>query len=237
MSTEMLVRSHSAGLDNTIKIDQSDFSKTVLFESSPGRSFQLVLKRVADLLLAIIGIIIISPMLIAIALLVRFSSPGPIIYKSLRVGKDYQPIHMYKFRTMVQDADQQWSRIRKEMNLQGGLFKLKNDTRVTPLGKFLRKYSLDEFPQLFNVVKGEMSLVGPRPFVPKESKSFEYPYTSRFSIIPGMTGPWQVSGRSDLTFDQLCNLELNYVQRWSLWTDIVILFKTVPCVLLKKGAY
>ncbi|WP_373530919.1 sugar transferase [Vampirovibrio sp.] len=233
ISTELLTRSQSS----VIPIDQPTHSYRLESHASPSIQLQLQIKRVADFLLSLIGLVFISPMLLVLAILVRLSSPGPVIYKSVRIGKDYQPIYMYKFRTMVQNADRLWDDLKKDQSAQTELLKLKNDNRITPLGKFLRKYSLDEFPQLFNVLKGEMSLVGPRPFVPAESNIFKYPYTSRFSVMPGMTGPWQVSGRSDLSFDQLCNIELKYVMQWSLLTDILILLKTLPCVLLKKGAY
>ncbi|WP_373533439.1 sugar transferase [Vampirovibrio sp.] len=233
ISTELLTRSQSS----VIPIDQPTHSYKLESHAAQSIQLQLQIKRVADFLLSLIGLVLISPMLLVLAILVRLSSPGPVIYKSVRIGKDYQPIYMYKFRTMVQNADRLWDDLKKDQTAQTELLKLKNDNRITPLGKFLRKYSLDEFPQLFNVLKGEMSLVGPRPFVPAESNIFKYPYTSRFSVMPGMTGPWQVSGRSDLSFDQLCNIELKYVMQWSLLTDVLILLKTLPCVLLKKGAY
>lgn len=232
-STDLLTRSQPS----VQPLDPHIPSYKLESHASQSIQLQLQIKRVADFLLSLIGIILLCPMLLVIALLVRLTSQGPVIYKSVRIGKDYQPIYMYKFRTMVQNADQLWDGLKKDQNVQSELFKLKNDNRITPLGKFLRKYSLDEFPQLFNVLKGEMSLVGPRPFVSAESKIFKYPYTSRFSLMPGMTGPWQVSGRSDLSFDQLCNIELKYVMQWNLLTDILILLKTLPCVLLKKGAY
>lgn len=200
-------------------------------------SFELVIKRIMDVILASAGLIAISPVLVLIGLAVRITSPGPVIYKSKRIGKNQKPFYMYKFRTMIPNAEQLRDTLCKQENLNAQLFKIKEDYRVTPIGRFLRKYSLDEFPQLLNVIRGEMSLVGPRPYIPQESVLFKTPYTARFSVMPGITGPWQVGGRSDLSFQQLCELELSYVQSWNLWTDALLLFKTVPSVLLKKGAY
>lgn len=207
------------------------------------RSSQLVyklqqgLKRLFDVLAASLGILAISPVLLGIALLVKFTSPGPILYKSPRIGKNFQPFGMYKFRTMSADADAQREALRKQTNQENGLFKLANDPRITPVGKVLRALSLDELPQLLNVIRGEMSLVGPRPLPQDESALFREPYTLRFQVFPGMTGAWQVSGRSNITFEQLCKLEMQYVMNWTLFTDLDILFKTLPAVLASRGAY
>lgn len=135
------------------------------------------------------------------------------------------------------NADALREQLRQEANLQGDLFKLENDPRVTPIGKLLRAYSLDEFPQLLNVLKGDMSLVGPRPLPADESELFETPFTLRFNVLPGVTGKWQVSGRSNLSFSDLCQLELSYVLQWNLLQDFAILLKTIPAVLMSKGAY
>jgi lipopolysaccharide/colanic/teichoic acid biosynthesis glycosyltransferase len=216
------------------------FPKFDLGSDVPSReagALELGIKRVADILLASLGLLALSPMLLVIALTIRIKSPGPIIYKSKRIGKNQKPFYMYKFRTMVPNAEQMRDDLCKEANLHAQLFKIKADHRITPIGHFLRTYSLDEFPQLVNVIKGEMSLVGPRPYIPQESALFRAPYTARFSVTPGITGPWQVGGRSDLSFQELCELELSYVQNWSLWTDTALLLKTIPSVLLKKGAY
>lgn len=194
-------------------------------------------KRAFDIIAACLGLLAISPLLLLIALLVKLTSPGPILYTSQRIGKNYQPFGMYKFRTMTTDADARRDALRKQAKLEGGLFKMENDPRVTEFGKFLRALSLDELPQLFNVVKGEMSLVGPRPLPPDESELFKDPYTLRFQVYPGITGQWQVSGRSNLKFDQLCKLEMDYVLGWSLLSDLQILLKTLPAVLASRGAY
>jgi lipopolysaccharide/colanic/teichoic acid biosynthesis glycosyltransferase len=195
------------------------------------------LKRVFDFTAASLGLLVISPLLVVIALLIKFSSPGPVLYKSERIGKNYQPFYMYKFRTMSVGADAQRDALRKQANLEGDLFKIKNDPRVTPIGRILRALSLDELPQLINVIRGEMSLVGPRPLPRDESELFEDPYTLRFHVYPGITGLWQVSGRSKLSFNKLCSLEMEYVTGWNFLTDLRILLQTIPAVLCSRGAY
>jgi lipopolysaccharide/colanic/teichoic acid biosynthesis glycosyltransferase len=205
---------------------------------SQSLGFQLgqLLKRVIDISGALFGLALFAPIMLAVALAVKLSSKGPILYKSLRFGKDKTPFYMYKFRTMGVNAESQREALRRG-HQQTGLFKIERDPRVTPLGEFLRKYSLDELPQFLNVLKGDMSLVGPRPFVKDETDLFQYPYTLRFEVLPGITGPWQAGGRSNIDFHGLCNLELDYVLRWSVITDLKLLFITVPQVLLKRGAY
>ncbi|WP_303673446.1 sugar transferase [Vampirovibrio chlorellavorus] len=202
-----------------------------------GYQAQQFLKRAFDVLAASLGLLAIAPLLLLIAALVKFTSPGPILYKSQRIGKNFQPFGMYKFRTMSVDADAQREALRQQTEQTNGLFKLANDPRVTEVGKVLRALSLDELPQLLNVIRGEMSLVGPRPLPQDESELFQEPYTLRFQVFPGMTGAWQVGGRSNLSFEQLCQLEMNYVINWTLLADIKILLKTLPAVLASRGAY
>ncbi len=198
---------------------------------------QQFLKRFCDVVLSTLGLLAISPILLLLALLVKVTSPGPVLYKSLRIGKNSKPFYMYKFRTMQTNADDLRDELRAKANLQGNLFKIHNDPRVTPFGAFLRKFSLDEFPQLLNVIRGEMSLVGPRPLPPDESQLFEDPYTLRFFVLPGVTGLWQVSGRSALDFKKFCELELTYLKNWSIGMDLGILFKTIPAVTMRRGSY
>jgi lipopolysaccharide/colanic/teichoic acid biosynthesis glycosyltransferase len=197
---------------------------------------QLV-KRLFDVTATTVGVMFILPLLLVIAALVGLTSDGPIIYTSTRIGKDRKPFKMYKFRTMITNADALRDQLRQEGGLEGQLFKMKNDPRITPIGSLLRATSLDELPQLLNVIKGDMSLVGPRPLPEDESNLFEGPYTTRYKVLPGITGAWQVSGRSSLTFQQLCQLELNYVRGWHCLRDLGILFKTIDVVLFRKGAY
>lgn len=193
-------------------------------------------KRLMDFFLALFGVLLISPVLLGLAIAIKVSSEGPVFYPSKRIGKGYKPFYMWKFRTMQPNADSLRDQLREQANLQGELFKIENDPRITPIGHFLRRYSLDELPQLFNVIKGEMSLVGPRPLPEDESLLFEEPFTRRFAVKPGITGLWQVSGRSNLSFKKLCELEFSYVSNWTLLKDIEILFKTIPVVLLSRGA-
>ncbi|HEY9686239.1 MAG TPA: sugar transferase [Coleofasciculaceae cyanobacterium] len=227
-----LLRGRNAS-DRSLRIELAFLNRTNQWFYKLQQGF----KRAFDLLTATTGLIAILPLLLVIALLVKIASPGPIFYKSLRIGKNYKPFYMYKFRTMSVNADAQREALREQANLQGNLFKIENDPRVTPIGKFLRALSLDELPQLLNVIRGEMSLVGPRPLPPDESKLFEEPYTLRFQVYPGITGLWQVSGRSSLKFEQLCKLEMNYVVKWSVLSDISILLRTLPAVLASRGAY
>jgi len=202
----------------------------------PGLSAQNI-KRGLDFILTLMILTLLFPLLGGIALGVRLTSTGPIFYKSLRIGKNYQPFYMWKFRTMCTDADHQRERLRQNAGLQGQLFKLADDPRVTRFGRFLRKFSLDELPQLLNVLQGNMSLVGPRPLPPDESELFRAPFTRRFDVLPGITGLWQISGRSNIRFEDMCKLEFTYVSQWQLVHDFKILFQTVPAVLCRKGAY
>ena len=205
-------------------------------QSQPTYLLQQTLKRLGDILLAGMGTLLISPVLMLISLLIWLDSRGPVFYLSERIGKNYQPFKMVKFRTMVVDADAQRDQLREEANLNGELFKIQNDPRITRLGQFLRATSLDELPQLFNVLAGHMSLVGPRPLPPDESHLFEEPYTLRYQVIPGMTGMWQVNGRSTTDFRSLCELEMKYILNWTIAQDIKLLFQTIPAVLTSRGA-
>lgn len=225
-SAEQLEKHQSARLKYTVVFEQD----------APGTQVQQILKRVLDAGLASMGFVLTSPLLLFIAVMIKITSPGPVIYKSLRIGRNFQPFYMYKFRTMRPDADTLRDELRKQASLEGELFKLDNDPRVTGMGEILRATSLDELPQLINVIRGEMSLVGPRPLPPDESRLFELPYTIRFQVLPGITGLWQVSGRSNLSFEQLCQLEYQYMSHWNLWEDLKILLQTVPAVLLRRGA-
>lgn len=194
-------------------------------------------KRLFDIMGAGLGLLAITPILLVLALLIKLDSPGPILYKSKRIGRNLQPFSMYKFRTMSTDADAQREFLRQQAQLENGLFKMKDDPRVTRTGKILRALSLDELPQLLNVIRGDMSLVGPRPLPPDESDLFKDPYTLRFQVYPGITGSWQVSGRSALSFEDLCQLEMHYILDWSLLSDLQILLRTIPAVLASRGAY
>ncbi len=195
------------------------------------------LKHGVDRVLAVAILVIIAPVFAAIAAAVRISSHGPAMFSQTRVGKNGQPFTLYKFRTMVVDAEAQRDILLASNEADGPLFKLREDPRVTPLGRFLRKHSLDELPQLINVVKGEMSLVGPRPPLPVEVAAYDEHTRRRLLVRPGLTGLWQVSGRSDLTWDEAVRLDLSYVDNLSLTYDADIVRRTVSTVLRGSGAY
>ena len=198
---------------------------------------QQTAKRLLDLVLILLGGI---PALLAmgmIALAIKLDSSGPIIYKAPRVGKNGRPFQMYKFRSMVVDADQHKDELKPYNQADGPLFKMKNDPRITRVGHFIRRSSLDELPQIYNVLLGQMSLVGPRPPLAEEVADYKPWHQQRLSVIGGITGLWQVSGRSDLTFDELCLLDIYYIENWSLALDIRILLQTIPHSLFGRGAY
>lgn len=200
------------------------------------QSVSWFVKRAVDLLGAGLGILAISPLLLTVMLLIKLDSKGPIFYKQERVGYQGKTFGMYKFRTMRPDADKMIEQL-KAQNENNVMFKMKNDPRITRIGRFLRRYSIDELPQLINVLTGDMSLVGPRPPIPRELSEYEPWHFVRFLTVPGMTGHWQVSGRSDIQdFDDVVRLDYEYINQWNLLFDIRILFKTVPVVLFAKGA-
>jgi lipopolysaccharide/colanic/teichoic acid biosynthesis glycosyltransferase len=201
-----------------------------------GHAYSLA-KRSMDLLLVIITMPLWLPLNGIIALIIRITSPGaPVIFKQLRTGKGGRRFYMYKFRTMVPNAEELKEQYAHLNELQWPDFKITNDPRITPVGKFLRKTSLDEIPQLFNILKGEMSLVGPRPtsFGPETYKLW---HTSRLDVMPGLTGLWQIVGRAELEFDDRLRLDIAYIERASLWLDINILFRTVIAVFESRGAH
>jgi exopolysaccharide biosynthesis polyprenyl glycosylphosphotransferase len=195
------------------------------------------LKRAFDLVMGLVALVALSPAMIAIAILIRLDSPGPIFYGQERVGKDGVRFKMMKFRSMRQDADALLEQLRAQNEASGPLFKMRQDPRVTKIGRILRRTSLDELPQLFNVLLGQMSLVGPRPPVPSEVAQYEDWQLGRLRAIPGMTGLWQVSGRSDVPFHDMVRLDLHYIRNWSLWLDLEIILRTIPAVVGKSGAY
>ena len=190
-----------------------------------------------DLLFATTVLLLISPVLLAAALAVKLTSAGPIIYKAERMGLDGEPFPMLKFRSMVQDADRQISALMKDNQGSGALFKIRDDPRVTPVGRFLRRYSIDELPQFFNVLRREMSVVGPRPPLRREVETYDGTVSRRLLVKPGITGLWQVSGRSDLSWEDTVRLDLSYVDNWSMMGDILIIAKTLKAVVGSDGAY
>lgn len=205
------------------------------------RPLNRYIKTMFDFVVTLVGAILISPLLLFIALWIYKDSPGPVIFKHMRIGKNGKPFPCYKFRSMCVDAKAKLEELLqndpevKEEWEHG--FKLKNDPRVTKSGAFLRKTSLDELPQIFNVLKGEMSLVGPRPIIQEELERYGEYVGDYLMVKPGITGMWQVSGRSDIDYTERVLLDSWYVRNWSIWIDLVMLFKTVAVVLFRKGAY
>jgi lipopolysaccharide/colanic/teichoic acid biosynthesis glycosyltransferase len=202
------------------------------------RGFNRVIKRSMDLLISTFAIVVAFIPIAVISLLIKLDSKGPSIYRQARIGRSGVPFTVLKFRCMSADADETRPTLIEENGDQDPrLFKLRSDPRLTGLGAFLRRWSLDELPQLVNVWKGEMSLVGPRPQLPAEVAQYEDWQRQRLMVTPGMTGLWQVNGRSDLTFDEMVRLDLYYAENWSPWLDAKIVLRTIPAVLLGKGAY
>jgi len=195
------------------------------------------LKRATDLLVASAVVVGLAPLFAAIVLAIRLDSPGPVLYRQERVGKHGQRFWMFKFRSMRQDADQLLAQLQAQNEASGPLFKMRRDPRVTRVGGVLRRLSLDELPQLFNVLRGEMSLVGPRPPLPLEVEQYEDWQHGRLRAMPGITGLWQVSGRSEVPFHDMVRLDLHYIRNWSLGLDLEILLRTLPAVVLQRGAY
>jgi exopolysaccharide biosynthesis polyprenyl glycosylphosphotransferase len=194
-------------------------------------------KRVFDVLVSSLVVALGLPLWLLIAGAVKLTSPGPVLYADPRIGLGEREFRMLKFRTMVAGAERQQSALESQNEAGGALFKIRDDPRVTPIGRVLRRLSLDEVPNILNVVRGEMSLVGPRPLPVRDYGRLEAWHRRRYNVLPGVTGLWQVAGRSDLTFDDLVRLDFYYLENWSLWLDITILFKTPFAVLAKRGAY
>jgi exopolysaccharide biosynthesis polyprenyl glycosylphosphotransferase len=210
-----------------------------LFELRPPvfEGFDYVVKRTFDFVGACLLLLLLSPLLLAISVAVFLSSRGPIIYRSVRPGIGGESFSCFKFRTMRNDADQLQADLESANEASGALFKIRDDPRMTRVGRLLRRYSLDELPQLFNVLRGQMSLVGPRPLPQRDFEMLEDWHKKRYLVLPGITGLWQVSGRSDLDFDDLVRLDFLYLERWSVALDLSILLKTIPAVLKRRGAY
>lgn len=199
--------------------------------------WNLVLKRTFDLVLsALIGIIL-SPLLLAVAIAIKLDSPGPIFYSQERVGRNGKTFRCFKFRSMIVNAEEMVAELAERNEASGPLFKLRQDPRITRVGRFLRRYSIDEFPQFWNVVRGEMSIVGPRPNLPEEVAQYQEWHRKRLLVSPGITGLWQVSGRSDLTFDEMVLLDVYYVENWNVLLDINIMLRSIPAIIRARGAY
>lgn len=199
--------------------------------------WNLAIKRALDVVASALALVLLSPLLLLIGMLIKLDSPGPIVFAQRRIGRGGKPFTVYKFRTMRLGAEEEQESLRALNEAKGPMFKMKADPRCTPLGRVLRRISFDELPQLYNVLRGEMSIVGPRPPLPGEVQQYQEWHKRRLDILPGLTGLWQVSGRSDLTFDDMVLLDIYYIENWSLLLDLRIALKTIPSLLLARGAY
>lgn len=209
----------------------------ITFESTPDKIWALLIKRIIDISVSGVALILLSPLFLIISILIKLTSKGPVFFKQVRVGLNGRRFILYKFRTMVEDAEERLKSLLKYNEMKGPVFKMSNDPRITKIGKILRRFSLDELPQLWNVLKGDMSLVGPRPPLPSEVEKYQPWQRRRLSMRPGLTCLWQVNGRNKINdFDEWVRLDLEYIDNWSLGLDFKILFKTVPVVLLGIGA-
>ena len=246
---ELVERAHSRGVrvriapsTTEILIHRAEFvpgQSIPLFELRPPvfEGIDFALKRSFDLIVATLLIVLLSPLLLGIALAVKLGSRGPVLYRSMRPGIGGAPFACLKFRTMVVGADSRQYDLEQRNEASGALFKMRRDPRLTGVGRALRRFSLDELPQLANVLRGQMSLVGPRPLPQRDFERLDEWHMQRYQVMPGMTGLWQVSGRANLDFDDLVRLDFLYLERWSVFLDLAILVKTIPAVLRGDGAY
>ena len=209
------------------EIIQIERKENILYEVS---------KRALDVIASFLGLVILSPILLIVAILIKLESKGPAIFAQSRIGLNGKEFKMYKFRSMVQNAEELKEKLAKQNEMSGPMFKMKNDPRVTKVGKFIRKTSIDELPQLLNILKGDMTLVGPRPSLPREVEKFESWMLKRLEVKPGLTCYWQVSGRNNIDFYEWMKLDLKYVNDMSFWLDIKLIFKTVAVLFGDKNA-
>ncbi len=223
-------------INTPIFFDRLEDIPLLHFAMTPKAGFSLFLKRLIDISGSLFGLSVLFPLLLLVAILIKITSEGPIFFVQERMGLRGRRFKLYKFRTMVKDAEKRLEEIKHLNEVDGPVFKIEKDPRLTSIGGFLRKTSIDELPQLWNVLKGEMSLVGPRPPIPSEVEKYERWQRRRLSMRPGLTCLWQISGRSELDFDTWMKLDLKYIDNWSLTLDLIILLKTIPAVLSQRGA-
>lgn len=224
----MLNTNKSVGLQN---------QKTISLEENEGIGY-VYFKRIIDILGSFTGLCLLIPIFCIVVLMIKLEEPkGTVFFSQIRVGKNGELFKMYKFRSMIMNAEAELSKIRELNEVSGAMFKMKNDPRVTKIGKFIRKTSIDELPQLFNVLKGDMALVGPRPALPSEVEEYSNYDRQRLLVTPGCTGLWQISGRSNLNFDQMVELDLYYIEKRSLLMDLKVILKTVVVLFGSKDAF
>ncbi|COE41115.1 sugar transferase [Bacillus cereus] len=227
--TLMKVSGGEFGKRNSIELDR---------EKVNARKSYLLGKRCVDVIGSLLGLVLLSPIFLIIVVLIKYEDPkGPVLFKQLRVGRDGKEFYMYKFRSMVTDAEDRLKDLLKYNEVSGAMFKMKEDPRITRIGKFIRRTSIDELPQLINVIQGDMSLVGPRPPLPREVKEYSDYDKQRLMVTPGCTGLWQVSGRSNIGFEEMVELDIKYISHRSIMYDFKIILKTVLVLLGSKDAY
>ncbi|MFF1991524.1 sugar transferase [Bacillus mycoides] len=224
-----------------VKVSSGDLEKEnnieLDWEKVNARKGYLVAKRCIDFIGALCGLILLSPVFLIVAVLIKYQDPkGPVLFKQIRIGKDGKEFYMYKFRSMVIDAEEKLKDLLKHNEVSGAMFKMKEDPRVTKIGKFIRKTSIDELPQLLNVLKGEMSLVGPRPPLPREVKEYTAYDKQRLLVTPGCAGLWQVTERNSVGFKEMVELDLEYINKRSVRYDLKIIFKTIQIMIKSNGA-
>jgi exopolysaccharide biosynthesis polyprenyl glycosylphosphotransferase len=204
---------------------------------APETSAYRLCRRLFDLIFGFLILLLLVPVIPLLALMIRADSPGPVFYRQRRVGQGGKPFTFYKFRSMFVESDRRLADLTAQNEQAGPVFKIREDPRITPVGRFLRRSSLDEIPQIINVLKGDMSIVGPRPALPAEVNRYEPWHRRRLEARPGLTCLWQISGRSHIGFDEWMRLDLEYLRTRSLWTDLMIVAKTIPAVMTRRGAY
>lgn len=196
-----------------------------------------ILKRSFDIIASAVGLVALGPVFLAVAIAIKCDDGGPVFYDQIRIGKNGKKFKMYKFRSMRVNAEDEMEKLQEHSEVDGAMFKMKNDPRVTRVGKFIRKTSIDEFPQLLNVLLGQMSIVGPRPPLPREVADYTQYDKQRLYVKPGCTGLWQVTARNSVGFQEMVNIDLDYIQRRSIWLDLKIIFKTIKVIFVPNEAY
>jgi len=222
---------------STLAVEDLDGIPLLALSTVPQDPFALAAKRALDVALSALALVVLAPLFLAVTLAIRLDSPGPVFFRQRRVGMNGREFTLLKFRSMYRDAQARLDALRSRNEVSGPVFKMKDDPRVTRVGRLLRRTSIDELPQFWNVLRGEMSVVGPRPPIPAEVQQYERRHLRRLSVKPGITCTWQVSGRSAIGFDRWMELDLSYIDNWSLWHDVKILARTIPAVLTGRGAH
>ncbi|KAF0421983.1 sugar transferase [Pediococcus pentosaceus] len=221
-----------------MEIKMVENKKVLIDEQSQNQRYVYrFFKRMLDIIASVIGLIVLSPVFLIVSLAIKAEDRGPIFYSQVRLGKGQRPFKMYKFRSMIVDADKKLEKLLKQNEVEGAMFKMKEDPRITRVGRFTRKHSLDELPQLLNVLAGDMSLVGPRPPLEREVADYSEHDKQRLIVKPGCTGLWQVTARNDVDFSGMVDLDLQYIEKSGLMFDMIILFKTIGIVFKPNGAY